>query len=99
MIKLLLAGWFLVKAFSIDSGTYEYYLHDQKRGIHVAVHSKVKLDIKENEQVKIKISAECEKIEVWNNSNHIEQEYFCNAETVHIIQPTNCFWVNGMCYY
>lgn len=99
MLKLLLTGWFLVKCFSIDGDFFCYYLHDSKRNIHISIRSETELSMTSNEYVKANIPVECQQIKTLNELNKSEWGYFCNAKTATIIKPTNCFMVNGMCYY
>jgi len=105
--------WLVVQSVFIDvlpDGKKQFYYmfknsHDTYQ---IAYNSDSELEFKENGWYKLKIKAECEKIityELYNTGKSIifidKIVHFCNAMEVNHEKPnvSNCFFVNGVCYY
>ena len=100
MSKLLLAGWFIIKAYSVDDGIHNYYLFDPYINRHVTASLENKLSYGEDTWIKLRMVVECEKVLSPQVGPIDKIEYFCSAESVEELECTesNSMVVNGIRY-
>jgi hypothetical protein len=102
MNEVILAGWFVISFYGMDNGKHNYLLQDKRTQTNVAWLSETPLPYGQGANIKLKIRADCDKVEAppMSPGMHGVISYYCNANEVVELKCTerNSFVIGGVRY-